>query len=144
MLARAFAIPFDEKRLVLEALARILWVRIEMSISAPSVVLSRRTRRASTADARHSPLQIGLSVERAAKLVPGTTCLPKALVVAGMLRSRGYDCELHLGVREEAARVAAHAWVEVGREVILGSSCNISDFKKLPAISREQEHPHAG
>lgn len=144
MLARAFAIPFVEKRLVLEALVRIVWVRIEMSISAPSLILSRCTRRADTADARHSPLQIGLSVERAAKLIPGTTCLPKALAVAAMLRSHGYESHLRLGLKEQAGRVAAHAWVEVGGEVILGASCNMSDFKKLPAISREQEHSHAG
>jgi len=141
MLARGFAIPFDEKRLVLEALVRILWVRIEMSISAPTLVFSRRT---STPDTRHSPLQIGLSVERAAKLIPGTTCLPKALVLAGMLRSHGYESDLRLGLKEEAGRVAAHAWVEVGDEIVLGGSCNILEFEKLPAISREQEHSHAG
>jgi hypothetical protein len=141
MLARVFAIPFDEKRLVLEALVRLVWARIEMSISAPSLILARRT---GNGDERHAPRVIGLSIERAAKLIPGTTCLPKALAVAGMLRSRGYDCELRLGLKKEAGRVAAHAWVEVDGEVILGGSCNISDFKKLPTISREQEHSHAG
>lgn len=141
MLGRAFAIPFDEKRLVLEALVRLASVRIELAVSAPCLVLERRT---GPGDSRHSPRQIGLSIERAAKLIPRTTCLPKALAVARMLRSRGYDCKLRLGLKEQDRRVVAHAWVEVGSEVILGGSCNISDFKKLPAISREQEHSHAG
>ena len=141
MLARMIAIPFAEKRLILEALARLACVRIELNISSPALVFKRHTG----SDAcRPSPKQIGLSVERAAKLIPGTTCLPKALAAAKMLCSRGYDCDLRLGLKEDAGRVAAHAWVEVAGEVILGGSCNISDFKKLPVISREQEHSHAG
>ncbi len=141
MLARALAIPFDEKRLILEALVRLAWARIELAFSAPSLKLQRPTR---TDGTRKSPRQIGLSVERAAKLIPATTCLPKALAVAAMLRSHGYECDLRIGFKDEAGRVAAHAWVEVGGEIVLGGSCNIFEFKKLPAISHDEEHSHAG
>jgi hypothetical protein len=40
------------------------------------------------------------------------TCLPQSLVLWWLLRRQGLAGELHIGVRPEASRLEAHAWVE--------------------------------
>jgi len=42
------------------------------------------------------------------------TCLPRALTLWRLLRSQGINAELRIGVRKEAGRLDAHAWVEYG------------------------------
>jgi hypothetical protein len=52
-------------------------------------------------------------VEAAARRGPyRATCLPRSLALWCLLRRRGIDGELRIGVRKEAGRVQAHAWVE--------------------------------
>lgn len=41
------------------------------------------------------------------------TCLPQALAVHAVLRRRGLDPELRIGVRKADERFEAHAWVEL-------------------------------
>ncbi len=41
------------------------------------------------------------------------TCLPRSLVLWWLLRRRGLASELRIGVRKEAGRFEAHAWVEL-------------------------------
>jgi hypothetical protein len=48
--------------------------------------------------------------------------LPRALAVQTMLRRRGIASRLCLGVAREGDRLAAHAWIEVGRSKSVGSA----------------------
>jgi hypothetical protein len=41
------------------------------------------------------------------------TCLPQALAVHALLRRRGLDPSLRIGVRKSGDRFEAHAWVEL-------------------------------
>jgi hypothetical protein len=41
------------------------------------------------------------------------TCLPRSLTLWWLLRRRGIDSYLRIGVRKEAGRLEAHAWVEL-------------------------------
>lgn len=50
--------------------------------------------------ARHSPLP--------------AACLTRSLVAEWLLRRRGIDAQLRIGVQRTAAGIAAHAWVESG------------------------------
>jgi hypothetical protein len=47
-------------------------------------------------------------------------CLPRALAAHAMLRRRGIASRLCLGVAREGGDLAAHAWVEVGKDKIVG------------------------
>lgn len=47
------------------------------------------------------------------------TCLRQALVVVTLLRRRGLDAQLRIGVQPDAGTFGAHAWVQLG-EVALG------------------------
>ena len=63
------------------------------------------------------PASAAAAVRRAGRLLPGTTCVPKAIAMAGLLGSAGRDVVVVLGTRREASGSwAAHAWVEVDGE----------------------------
>lgn len=48
-------------------------------------------------------------------------CLPRALAAQGMLRSRGISSTLCLGVARTEGGLAAHAWIELAKEIIVGA-----------------------
>ena len=49
-------------------------------------------------------------------------CLPQALSLQAMLRRRGIQSRLCLGVARNGQRLAAHAWVQIDRKVIIGET----------------------
>lgn len=53
-------------------------------------------------------------VRRASRPLPYATCLPRSLSLWWLLRRRGIEGDLRLGVRKEGEEIKAHAWVEVG------------------------------
>jgi Transglutaminase-like superfamily len=52
----------------------------------------------------------------------GALCLPRALAAQAMLRRRGIASRLCLGVARDGEELAAHAWVELGHDIIVGGS----------------------
>ncbi len=104
-----------ERRLVLEAALFAVAVRVALS------ALSLRTVRGLLA---HIPAvarpvsgdvasSIARAVTRARSVVPGATCLVRALVVHTLLVRRGHSAHLRLGfVRSEKGVLSGHAWVE--------------------------------
>ena len=70
--------------------------------------------------------------------VDAGACLPRALAAQTMLRRRGIASKLCLGVTREGGALAAHAWVEVGQEMIVGGAAaqgfsRIAEFGHGPA-----------
>jgi hypothetical protein len=49
-------------------------------------------------------------------------CLPRALAAQAMLRRRGIASRLCLGVAREPDGLSAHAWIELGQNVIVGGA----------------------
>jgi hypothetical protein len=45
-------------------------------------------------------------------------CLERSLTLWWLLRRNGVEAELHIGARKQGARFEAHAWVELGGQVI--------------------------
>jgi hypothetical protein len=45
-------------------------------------------------------------------------CLERSMVLWWLLRRDGVDGELHIGARKEGSRFEAHAWVELGGQVL--------------------------
>jgi hypothetical protein len=69
------------------------------------------------------PGQIAAAVTaRAAWFNLGAPCLPTALVAQSMLRRRGIASKLCLGVRRDGSALAAHAWLEIDRQVVFGNN----------------------
>ena len=104
-----------ERRLALEAALVTAAVRLALS------GLSLRTVRGLLAriPAVRCPLpaeraeSVARAVTRARAVVPGATCLVRALVVRALLVRRGHAAHLRLGfVRSEGGALGGHAWVE--------------------------------
>lgn len=72
------------------------------------------------------------SVRLAARIHPGTAeCLPRSIVLADMLRQRGFDARVKLGVAKLDQKLASHAWVEC-QGVTVGERESVgADFTKL-------------
>lgn len=65
-------------------------------------------------------------------------CLPRALAAQSLLRRRGIASRLCLGVARRDNALIAHAWVEIGGDVIVGGAgargfTKIAEFGKEPA-----------
>jgi hypothetical protein len=50
------------------------------------------------------------------------SCLPVSVTLQRLLRERGIDAQLHVGVRKNGDRLEAHAWVEREGTVLLDTS----------------------
>ena len=65
------------------------------------------------------------------------TCLRQALLVFWLLRRRGIQTDLRIGVRREGESIFAHAWLNYGEDVITEGSLvekNFSAFEDLPGV----------
>lgn len=123
-------------RTLLASAAVGLWLtRVALWVLPFAACLRRRDRLVATRSHRRDPVdRVAWAVERAAVLVPASTCLVRALTAEVMLRRRGHDAQLHLGVARSGASLEAHAWLESdGRAVIGGDEA--ADYVALPPLS---------
>ena len=65
--------------------------------------------------------EISRAVYFAARLLPGTHCLPQAYAARELLHRYGHPCELRIGVATNKG-FRAHAWVTCGDETVHGKS----------------------
>jgi hypothetical protein len=78
------------------------------------------------------PEQVAWAVQATARLVPGATCLVRALALERMLRRDGQPARLTIGVAKvPGAPLAAHAWVESDGVVLLA----VAGFTRLEPVS---------
>jgi hypothetical protein len=104
-----------ERRLVAEAALLTVLVRVALCALSLRTVRGLLPRipavaRPASGNAAES---IARAVTRARAVVPGATCLVRALVVQALLVRRGHCAHLRLGfVRSEEGVLSGHAWVE--------------------------------
>ncbi len=85
-------------------------------------------------DDRHAWTAARCVAAAAARVAPGDTCLAQALVLWWLLRRRGLESGLRLGVRKHADQLAAHAWIEF-RGINLGPRPDASlPYAPFPAL----------
>ena len=109
--------------LLTEATALLVFVRLGLSFSSLQVLQHRLLRANPPRRAPAQPARIAWMVRNAARPVPGASCLTQALAYQAMLHRRGVRSELKLGVKhDQQGKFAAHAWVSVGGQVLLGGS----------------------
>jgi hypothetical protein len=104
-----------ERRLALEAALLTVAVRVALSVLSLRTVRGLLARipavaRPVSGDAASS---IARAVMRTRAVVPGATCLVRALVVQALLVRRNHSAHLRLGfVRSAGGVLSGHAWVE--------------------------------
>lgn len=77
------------------------------------------------------------AIERVARLMSlfRINCLPQALVGYMLLRRKGFDVQLKIGVlKNPSDRLAAHAWLEYRGRVILGDLRGLKQFTAFPEL----------
>jgi hypothetical protein len=103
--------------LVPEALALNLWYRWGRRNGALARARVEPSRRSPARYGRPTLSTAVAAVRMATSIWPfRTTCLVRSLVLARILRRRGYPAEVVIGVREDGVGTDprfAHAWVEV-------------------------------
>lgn len=72
------------------------------------------------------------AVTIASRYVPSASCLTQALAVIVLLNGFGHRAQLRIGVAKDLdGKLEAHAWVEMGGEIILGEQGDLSRFNVL-------------
>ena len=61
-------------------------------------------------------------------------CLPRAMAVQAMLRRRGIASRFCLGAARDGQVLAAHAWVELGDEIIIGGGAEQSRYTRIVSL----------
>lgn len=77
-------------------------------------------------------------VERAATKLPGITkCLPRAIVVQWLLRSKGIDSILVIAVHanDRSKEHGFHAWVEHRGDIVIGE-CDRTEYRPIMAYAQ--------
>ena len=73
-----------------------------------------------TGDGADSVTAVERALWRASRLVPGSTCIHRALAAQKMLIRRGFGARVVIGLRKRHAQLEGHAWIEAWRA---GSRC---------------------
>ena len=120
---------------LLEAAVLLTATRLVLGTS-PRRFTASLLRRASTASRLSSSgnpqraHDVARDVNRLAPLVPGSTCLGRALTGWLMLRRRGVNSVVRVGARRVDAGVRMHAWLEVDGAALIGRE-GAADFVAL-------------
>lgn len=96
--------------------------------------VQRKLGRPRPPQANSTPLErIGWAVTRAARpILHRDSCLPQACTAGLLLARDGYPCAVHMGVRRDGERLAAHAWTTVADVVVVGGP-DVSGYQPLPS-----------
>ena len=82
---------------------------------------------------RLTPHQCRRAIERAARVIPGAACLPRALAADCLLRREGHVSTLSLGVvMGDDRQLRAHAWVDSGGVRVAGGD-EAAQYRPLAA-----------
>jgi hypothetical protein len=116
-----------------EALLLLVFVRIGLRTTRYSRLrgwLGRvaRVRRRTASSVSEVTWAVGVVGRR----IAGTTCLAEALAADTMLRRRGHQPLLRIGVRRgDHSLLDAHAWVECDGQVVMGEVPRLTDYAIL-------------
>jgi hypothetical protein len=123
LLSDAARLSRSDRALALQAAAWLVLARIALHLTAYATVRRALVRIPPRPHSPRSatPAACGRATERAARLLPHSTCLARALATAALVRRHGYASTLDLHVTMTSAReLDAHATLEVDGTVIVG------------------------
>ncbi|MGE3267717.1 MAG: lasso peptide biosynthesis B2 protein [Chloroflexota bacterium] len=82
-------------------------------------------------------------IETAARYQPvRTLCLARSLALHWWLCDEGLPSELIIGVASGAHGFGAHAWVELGEDLLNGTTADIAPFTRLVTVGGEHSWSH--
>jgi len=131
---RLATLPSAERALALQALGTLAVVRLILWALPFRQVRATVDRWAGRAVAPRDPAcapAVRRAVDRAARTLPGSDCLPQALTAEVMLRRAGQPAQVSIGVASDGQLLSAHAWVESAGFLVTGDSADLHQFRTL-------------
>jgi len=116
-----------------------LWVALRL---LPFSIVRRVVERAAdvpspSADDETTTQTVAWAIPSAGQFLPFATCLPRALSGHLLLRRNGCASALKIGVtRDPDGQFSAHAWVENGGRVVIGTLPDLARYTPLQGESR--------
>ena len=148
-LHRAWALPWTEWLFLIQAAILLPAVVLGLKLLPFKTLLALLQRRGTVVcDAWGKGI---VNPDRAAYLIDMVsryhvlkpTCLQKALILYGLLRRKGVEVELMIGVTKIKGALEAHAWLEYHQRVILGGPVEryapLHGFDGAAALARNIE-----
>ncbi len=138
---RFLSLPQSEKLLFFEALTIISKYQILLKFKGfnntrHSIFTNHNTQEHDQSTAFFPSLlatRICRAIDRGARIIPGTSCLIRAFAAADMLKKRGYNTRLHIGInRKVPDTVEIHAWLSMDGEIVMGKLPELADFQEFP------------
>lgn len=122
---RVLSLSSRERRLLAEALRTLLAARARLRMAGTDRLRAWATPPPSAAIV---PIDdILTAFHRAVLVLPGSTCLARALALQRLLSRSGHASELTIGVARKDNRLAAHAWLVHGGEILVGAGPEAGD-----------------
>ncbi|BAZ34097.1 hypothetical protein NIES4074_66110 [Cylindrospermum sp. NIES-4074] len=80
--------------------------------------------------------QIVEAVNRSSRYtLGGAKCLARALTTQIVMSRHGYTSELRIGIAKgEGGQFEAHAWVEVGEQIVIGQLRDLTRYTPMPSF----------
>ena len=133
-LRTAYRLPSRERWLTVRVLAGLVVARAGLAVFGfPRLRrIVERTRARRHEDPQFAA-ELRRALVRAARTVPGATCLLQAIVAARLLRAAGLPAALTIGVARPGAGAAgleAHAWVHSG-DVVVAGDADLSRYQEI-------------
>ena len=123
----------DHPGLLLKCLALVVVIRATLTLRSYGPVLEAIRNVDAGASNRRHPMLFVWAVRRAARFVPGATCLTQALAVRWLMARSEQPSRIRIGVVEEPGKgFAAHAWVLHQDVVIIGG--DTEDIRRYTPI----------
>lgn len=129
-----------ERALLLKTTPLVIGVRLGLWLLPSRLVMSRiqrlQVRYGRPPGPPSRPVgRIVWAVRAVSRHVPHATCLTQALAAQMALWRHGHASTLRIGVgRDKHQRIVAHAWVEVGGEVVIGGD-ELHQYTQFPELT---------
>ena len=133
-------LPTSERRLALQALGTLVVVRLVLWLlpfGSVRKVVDRWAAVPSAAPDAARARGVRRAVDRAARTIPGSACLPQALTAELMLRRAGQPARVSIGVAPDGHPLDAHAWVESAGIMVTGESADLHRYRTLVVFGSE-------
>ena len=132
--------PAGEQWFAVRALGTLVLVRLALWLLPFHMLRAvvERLSRAPRSDPRPAVARaVRRAIDRAARTIPGTACLARALTAEVLLRRAGQPARLSIGVAPDGAPLDAHAWVECVGVLVTGDRDDLGRYRTLAVFSAD-------
>ena len=126
----------EDRRLLLEAGLILIRIRLSLLILPWRRAVAAARTLPMRAPRRVAPSHAAWAIRNASRMVPGATCLTRALALQHLLNRAGHATRLSLGVSNGACGFEAHAWVEHDGEPLLDAPEELARYARLLTMDR--------